>query len=125
MPPAPPPKAAGADLMTGALMRYRVVAWIVSVLLIVLFCVGIPLQYAANQPGVDKIAGVAHGVVFYPLYLILTLDLARRVKMPPVRLALTLLAGTVPFLSFVAERETTKWVRGLPEAPVLADTARI
>lgn len=94
----------------GALLRYRITAWIVSVLLIVLFCVGIPLQYAAGHGGVDAIVGVVHGVFFYPLYLILTLDLARRVKMPPVRTALTMLAGTVPFLSFVAERQTTSWV---------------
>jgi integral membrane protein len=97
------------------------VAWIVSILLIALFCVGIPLEFAAGHKGVDAIVGVAHGVFFYPLYLILTLDLARRVKMPPVRLVLTLLAGTVPFVSFVAERETTKWVRSRSETPVLED----
>jgi integral membrane protein len=69
--------------------------------------------------------GVAHGVVFYPLYWIFTLDLARRVRMPIVRLLLTLLAGTLPFLSFVAERETTRWVHGLSEAPVLEDQGEI
>ena len=111
--------------MTGALMRYRVVAWIVSVLLIVLVCIGIPLNHAGHHPFVSKWVGLAHGVIFYPLYLILTLDLARRVKMPPLRLLLTMVAGTVPFVSFVAERQTTAWVRALPEAPVLADTGRI
>ena len=63
----------------GALLRYRIIAWTVSVLLIVLFCVGIPLQYAAGHHGVDAVVGLVHGVFFYPLYLILTLDLARRV----------------------------------------------
>lgn len=92
-------------------MRYRVVAWIVGVLLIVLFCVGIPLQYAAGIGAVDAVVGVVHGVFFYPLYLILTLDLARRVKMSPVRTVLTMVAGTVPFVSFLAEHETTAWVR--------------
>jgi len=95
----------------GALTRYRIVAWIVGVLLIVLFCVGIPLQFAAGHGGVDEVVGIAHGVVFYPLYLIVTVLLAWRVRMPPVRLLLTLIAGTVPFLSFVAERETRRWVR--------------
>ena len=94
----------------GALTRYRIVAWIVGVLLIVLFCVGIPLQVAAGHGGVDEVVGIAHGVVFYPLYLIVTVLLAWRVRMPPVRLLLTLIAGTVPFLSFVAERETRRWV---------------
>lgn len=94
----------------GALTRYRVIAWIVGVLLIVLFCVGIPLQFAAGHGGVDEVVGIAHGMVFYPLYLIVTVLLAWRVRMPPIRLLLTLVAGTVPFLSFVAERETTRWV---------------
>ena len=96
--------------MSGALLRYRIVAWVVGVLLIVLFCVGIPLQYAAGHKGVDAIVGVVHGVIFYPLYLILTLDLARRVKMSPLRTLLTMASGTIPFVSFVAEHETTKWV---------------
>ena len=84
----------------GALLRYRIVAWIVGVLLIVLFCVGIPLQFAGHHKGVDAVVGVVHGVIFYPLYLILTLDLARRVKMSPLRTLLTMASGTIPFVSF-------------------------
>ena len=95
-----------------ALTRYRVIAWIVGVLLIVLFCVGIPLQFAAGHRGVDRIVGIAHGMVFYPLYLLATVDLGWRSRMRPLRLLLTLLAGTVPFVSFVAERETRRWVTG-------------
>ena len=95
----------------GALLRYRVVAWIVSILLIVLVCIGVPLKYAADSPGIAKWVGFVHGVFFYPLFLLITLDLARRVRMPPVRTALTMIAGTVPFLSFFAERATTAWVR--------------
>ena len=95
----------------GALLRYRIVAWIVSVLLIVLVCIGVPLKYAADSPGIAKWVGFVHGVFFYPLFLLITLDLARRVRMPPVRTALTMVAGTVPFLSFFAERATTAWVR--------------
>ena len=94
----------------GALLRYRVVAWIVGVLLVTLFCVGIPLKYAADSGGVSKWVGLVHGVVFYPLYLLLTLDLARRIRMSPVRMVLTMLAGTVPFVSFFAERATTAYV---------------
>jgi hypothetical protein len=36
-----------------------------------------------------------------------------------------MVAGTVPFLSFYAEHETTKWVQDRPEAPVLADQGAI
>src|SRR5207302_1597735 len=80
--PGPPTAESDRRLLPGALTRYRVIAWIVGVLLIVLFCVGIPLKAAAGNDSVNAVAGLAHGVIFYPLYLILTLDLARRVKMP-------------------------------------------
>ena len=81
-----------------------------SILLIVLVVIGVPLKYAGDHPGVAKWVGIAHGMFFYPLFLILAIDLAWRTRMPPLRLLLTLIAGTVPFISFVAERETTKWV---------------
>jgi integral membrane protein len=95
----------------GALLRYRIVALIVSVLLIVLFGVGLPLQYAAGSGGVDAVVGVIHGVFFYPLYIILTFDLTRRMRMSPIQLVLTVLAGTVPIASFYAERYTTQYMR--------------
>lgn len=102
--------AAAERRVRRALTRYRVIAWIVGVLLIVLICVGVPLEFAGGHGGVDQVVGLAHGVLFYPLFVIATIDLAWRVRMPPVRLLLTVLAGTVPFLSFMAERETTRWV---------------
>jgi integral membrane protein len=96
--------------VTGALQRYRVVAWIVGVLLVALFCVGIPLKYAGDVDEVSKYVGLVHGLVFYPLYLLLTFDLARRARMSAVRTVLTMVAGTVPFVSFYAEHRTTEWV---------------
>ncbi|HEX3823513.1 MAG TPA: DUF3817 domain-containing protein [Mycobacteriales bacterium] len=95
----------------GALLRYRVVAIIVSVLLVVLFFVGVPLQAAGGHGGVDAVVGVVHGVFFYPLYILLTFDLTRRVRMSPIQLVLTLAAGTIPIASFYAERRTTQFIR--------------
>jgi integral membrane protein len=94
-----------------ALLRYRIVALIVSVLLVVLFGIGLPLQYAGGHGSVDEIVGVAHGVFFYPLYILLTLDLTRRVRMTPIQLVLTVAAGTIPLASFYAERRTTEFIR--------------
>ena len=96
--------------MERALRHYRVAAWIVGVLLIVLVCVGVPLKYAADVPEVSKFVGLVHGVIFYPLYILLTLILAIRARMSLARTVLTMIAGTVPFVSFYAERETTRWV---------------
>lgn len=95
----------------GALLRYRVVALIVSVLLVVLFFIGIPLEAVGHHKGVDQVVGLVHGVVFYPLYILLTLDLTRRVRMTPIQLVLTVAAGTVPLASFYAERRTTQFIR--------------
>jgi len=95
----------------GALLRYRVVAIIVSVLLVVLFGVGLPLHFAGGHDVVDHVVGVVHGAIFFPIYILLTLDLTRRVRMTPVQLVLTVLAGAVPVGSFYAERYTTRYVR--------------
>lgn len=94
-----------------ALLRYRIVALIVSVLLVILFGIGLPLHFAGHHEFVDETFGVAHGVIFYPLYVLLTFDLTRRVRMSPVQLILTVIAGTVPIASFYAERRTTQFVR--------------
>jgi integral membrane protein len=95
----------------GALLRYRVVALIVSVALVVLFFIGIPLEHWGHHKGVDVVVGITHGIVLYPLYIILTFDLTRRLRMPPIQFLLTLAAGTIPIASFYAERQTTKFVR--------------
>jgi integral membrane protein len=109
----------------GALLRYRVVALIVSVLLVVLFGVGLPLQYAGGHGSVDAIVGVAHGVFFYPLYILLTLDLTRRMRMTPVQLVLTVAAGTIPLASFYAERKTTEYIRERQAALAAAEATAV
>lgn len=93
-------------------MRYRVMAWIVGVLLVVLVLVGVPLEYIWGYDRVDAVLGVAHGWL-YMVLLITAYDLGRRVKWPWKNLLLIALAGTVPFLSFVAERYATRDVRRL------------
>lgn len=94
----------------GALSRYRVMAYIVGVLLVVLVCVGLPLKYFADEGLVVTITGVPHGWL-YMVLLFTAYDVGRRVDWPWSRLILIGLAGTVPFLSFVAERYATKDVR--------------
>lgn len=94
-----------------ALLRYRVAALVVGVSILVLVCIGIPLDKGAGHPGIDQSLGFVHGVFFYPIYILLTLDLGRRTRMHPVQLALTVVFGTVPFASFYAERRATQFVR--------------
>lgn len=93
-----------------ALVRYRVMAWVVGILLVVLVCVGMPLKYIWGDGRVVMWTGVPHGWL-YMVLLITAYDLGRRVKWSLKWFVAIMLAGTVPFLSFVAEHFATKDVR--------------
>lgn len=101
--------------MAAALVRFRVVAWVVGVVLIVFLLVAMPLKYAADSPGPVAVIAPLHGFL-YMVYLVVTFDLSMRAKWPLTRTVLLMLAGTVPVFSFVAERWATTHV---PEAPAL------
>ncbi len=90
----------------GALTRYRVIAYIVGVMLLVLLFVAMPLKYLGDNPSAMNVVGPLHGFL-YMVYLLATFDLFRRVRWSLPRLLLVALAGTIPFLSFYAERKTT------------------
>jgi integral membrane protein len=91
----------------GALIRYRIIAWVVGTGLLVLVLVGMPLQYIAGNETVVGIVGPIHGFLFI-VYLGLTFDLARRLRWPFLRMILVMAAGTIPFLSFWTERKVTR-----------------
>ena len=90
----------------GALLRYRVMAYVVGTLLVVLVCVAVPLKYFADSPTLTTVLGIAHGYLYITL-LVSIADLWRRRRFPLTAVVLVALAGTVPFLSFVAERMVT------------------
>ncbi len=96
--------------MRGALIRYRFMAYLVGTLLIVLTCIGLPLKYLGGNGSLVTVVGIAHGYL-YMVLIITAIDLGRRARWTWKRLLLIALAGTVPFLSFVAERSATKDVR--------------
>jgi integral membrane protein len=87
------------------LTRYRVMAYVTGVLLIVLVFVAVPLQ-AAGHPGLAKVVGTAHGFLFI-VYLFAAFQLTRTLHIPIIRTVLVLLAGTIPFAAFFAERRLT------------------
>jgi integral membrane protein len=108
--PAPTIDPAQIPGIRGALIRYRVMAYLVGTLLIVLVLVGVPLKYLADNATVVTFTGVPHGYL-YMILLVTAYDLGRRVHWPWKRLILIGLAGTVPFLSFVAEYYARKDVQ--------------
>jgi len=93
-----------------ALQRYRVMANVVGVLLIALVVIAVPIKYLAGIPGPTKVLGITHGWLYF-LFFLTAIDLALRAKWSVKGTVLTILAGTVPFLSFVAERRTTRMTR--------------
>ena len=117
--PSTDPTAAGAQVegVKKALMFYRVMAYIVGVLLVLLVLVGMPLKYLSPDPylqqigaGMNTYLGVGHGWL-YAVLLLSAYLLGRRVQWSWKWLLAIALAGTVPILSFVAERKATQNVK--------------
>ncbi|MGI4896165.1 MAG: DUF3817 domain-containing protein [Janthinobacterium lividum] len=95
-----------------ALLRYRVMAWLTGIGLVVL-TVGVILRYVFDNPtgeSISRVVGPLHGFL-YVVLLITTFDLGTRVRWSWGRMLLTALAGTIPFLSFYAERKNQRSVR--------------
>jgi integral membrane protein len=104
----------------GALIRYRIIAWTVGVVLLVLVLVAMPIKYIGGNDALVAIVGPIHGFLFI-VYVVLTFDLGRRAKWPLGRMVLVMLAGTIPFLSFWAERKVSRsWIPSTSE-PALAE----
>lgn len=97
--------------MQGAVTRYRVMAYVTGALLIVLCLVAVPLKIFAHNGVLSTAVGMPHGVICYPLYLVTTFDLYRRVRWPLSRVVLIVLAGIIPFLTFYVERKVVAELR--------------
>ena len=92
--------------MKAAVLRYRVMAYVTGVVLIILCFVGIPLQ-VAGYPAVAHYVGVVHGIL-YIIYLLCAWQLARMLRLGAKPTVIMLLAGTVPFMTFIVERWVTR-----------------
>jgi integral membrane protein len=105
--------------VNNALIRFRVMAYVTGVLLLVLVLVAMPLKYIWHSDTAVAVVGPIHGFL-YMVYLVTAFDLAVRRKWRFGRTLLVLLAGTVPIMSFVMERKVTGWVRGTNAVPAQA-----
>jgi integral membrane protein len=123
-PPGVPPRT------RSALTRYRLLAWATGVFLLLL-TLHVALQvvqwrqdggpYSAAEglgawlPGADAWVPIAHGYL-YLVYVVVAVDLWFRTRLPLLPMAGVVLAGTVPFMSFVAERWVTRRLTATPPA---------
>lgn len=110
-PAVPPDRLAAA---AGALTRYRVMAFVTGVVLL-LGCLALVLK-ALDVPHMEPWTGfvwVAHGYL-YLVYVIMVAMLGVKLRWPLPRFALVMLAGTIPTASFVAEHFVTRAARSAP-----------
>jgi integral membrane protein len=91
----------------GVLIRYRVMAYVTAVLLLLLVFYAVPVQIWGHDERPEKIIGMLHGYL-YMVYLVFAFEISVKLKVPLGRMVLVLLAGTVPFGAFFAERALTR-----------------
>lgn len=89
--------------MSDALTRYRVMANVVGVVLMVLVFVAVPLRYVGGHPTLSKTVSPIHGALYLVLVICVVL-LGRERGWPVTRTVLVALGGTVPVVSFLVER---------------------
>jgi integral membrane protein len=91
-----------------ALKPFRVMAYIVGVMLLALVAAMV-LKYGFGESTGVSIIGPIHGFL-YAIYLLVALNLGLKARWSWVYLLGVLLAGTIPFLSFYAEHKVTQRV---------------
>lgn len=112
----------GAKGLSGALTRFRIMAFVTGVVLATMTVIGLPYAKLLVPEGQEPAAWysfgwMAHGWL-YIAYVAVTLDLVFRLRWHVGRALLIVLAGTIPFMSFVAERYVTRKVE-----PIIAERA--
>jgi integral membrane protein len=106
--------------LRNAALRYRVMAWVTGVVLAFAFLwmlllwiswvadgQGVWSFFSENEtkPAAYSVLWIAHGWLYF-IYLVVGVDLAFRMRYGILKTLGILLAGTIPFMSFVAERVT-------------------
>jgi integral membrane protein len=120
-----------------ALIRYRALAYATGVFLLLLTLHVLVQWYQASSeglafadapglgrwiPGAQHWVPITHGYL-YLIYVVVAVDLWFRTRLPFQRMILVVLAGTVPAMSFVAERWVTARVRPMIAAQEASSTA--
>ncbi|HET9088911.1 MAG TPA: DUF3817 domain-containing protein [Acidimicrobiales bacterium] len=93
--------------MQAAFARYRVMSFVTGTTLLVL-CVFLilhtfDLSLWTHLKVLVTIVGIGHGVVLYPIYMVMCFQFALKARLHPGWVVLMLLAGFVPGLAFYME----------------------
>jgi integral membrane protein len=84
-------------------------AIITGISLLILVFVIIPIRYIGGNETPSTYFSPFHGLMYF-LYVLTAFDLVSRMRWGLGRLIKIMLAGCIPFLSFVAERRATREV---------------
>ncbi|WP_020575772.1 DUF3817 domain-containing protein [Actinopolymorpha alba] len=104
--------------MSRLLTAYRVLAYTTGVVLIALVFVAMPLKYVGDNPGPTAVIGQLHGFL-YLVYVVVVLLLAYSRRWSIWRTLAVMLAGTIPFAAFFAERRVAAGEQAIePSEPV-------
>ncbi|MDT0441286.1 MULTISPECIES: DUF3817 domain-containing protein [unclassified Streptomyces] len=96
------------------LTRYRVMAYVTAVMLLVL-CTCMVFKYGFDTgDDVTFMVSQAHGLLFM-IYLVFAFDLGHKARWPFGKLLWVLVSGTIPFAAFVVERRISAEVQPLLE----------
>ncbi|OII69081.1 MULTISPECIES: DUF3817 domain-containing protein [unclassified Streptomyces] len=94
------------------LTRYRVMAYVTAVMLLVLCgCMVAKYGFGVGED-VTFMVSQTHGVL-YIIYLIFAFDLGSKARWSFGKLLWILLSGTIPFVAFFVERKVTREVQPL------------
>ena len=102
-----------------ALSRFKVMAFVVGFGLLLL-CLEVELHYGFDNDALAWWSPI-HGVL-YMLYVVTVADLGFRVRWSLPKMVGVMLAGVVPFFSFVMERKVAREVEGRAVGGPGADT---
>ncbi|WP_405906613.1 DUF3817 domain-containing protein [Streptomyces sp. NBC_00828] len=103
------------------LTRYRVMAYVTAVMLLVL-CTCMIFKYGFDKgEDLTLVVSQIHGVL-YIVYLVFAFDLGSKAKWSFGKLAWVLLSGTIPTAAFFVERKITRELEGslVDGAPAVA-----
>ncbi|MEU4209048.1 DUF3817 domain-containing protein [Streptomyces sp. NPDC026206] len=104
-------------MKSSVLTRYRVMAYVTAVMLLVL-CACMTFKYGFGMgKDLTLVISQIHGVLFI-IYLVFAFDLGSKAKWPLGKLLWVLVSGTIPTAAFFVERKVVREVE-----PLITDAA--
>ena len=89
------------------LNRFRLIALIEGISMIILVLIAMPLKYFAEQPAPVKYVGWVHGILFL-LYLVLLLEVWIKYKWSFGKVLVAFIASLLPFGTLLFEKRLRK-----------------